>query len=58
MGDLVLLFGAFLLAVALGIFVQQKINEVIYEDFCKWFEEYQKTDEWKYKYEEKKAEEE
>ena len=57
MGDLVLLFGAFLLAVALGIFVQQKINEVIYEDFCKWFEEYQKTDEWKYKYEEKKAEE-
>ena len=57
MNDWILLFGAFLLLVALCLFVQQKINEEIYRDFCEWFEEYQKTDEWKYEYEEKKAEE-
>lgn len=57
MSDAVLLFGAFLLLAALGLFIQQKANEEIYKDFCEWLEEYQKTDEWKYEYEEKKAEE-
>ena len=46
-----------MLLVALCLFVQQKINEEIYRDFCEWFEEYQKTDEWKSTFEEKKVEE-
>ena len=57
MADWVLLFGSFLLLIAIGLFIQQKANEEIYKDFCEWLEEYQKTDEWKYEYEEKKAEE-
>ena len=45
------------LVLAFAMWLQHLYYERLYGDFCEWFEEYQKTDEWKYKYEEKKAEE-
>ena len=46
------------LVLAFAMWLQHLYYERLYGDFCEWFEEYQKTDEWKYEYEEKKAEDE
>ena len=40
-----------------AMWLQHLYYQSLYNNFVSWFEEYQKTDEWKYK-EEKKAEEE
>ena len=45
------------LVLAFAMWLQHLYYERLYDNFCEWFEEYQKTDEWKYEYEEKKAEE-
>ena len=45
------------LVLAFAMWLQHLYYQSLYNNFVSWFEEYQKTDEWKYK-EEKKAEEE
>ena len=46
------------LVLAFAMWLQHLYYQSLYNNFVSWFEEYQKTDEWKYKSEEKKAEEE